>query len=124
MIVIALPYPPTSNHNTMVAKGRRISSPKYRNWRAAAEVAARVQAGRRKIEGPYTIHYLADRPDLRRRDVENLPKSLSDALQAAGVIRDDADCERSTIEWGARVARGCEPLVRVTIEPFSLSEIA
>lgn len=107
MIRLSLPYPPTSNHNTMVAKGRRISSPKYRTWRATAEWHARLGAAGKSVQGAYTISYSVERPDRRRRDLENLPKSLSDALQAAGVIRDDADCERSTIEWA-----GAKPTVR------------
>lgn len=100
MIFLTLPYPPTSNHNTMVAHGRRISSPKYRAWRAGAERAARLQATS-AVLGLYRIAYAAQRPDNRRRDLENLPKSLSDALQAAGVIADDANCIRSEIEWAS-----------------------
>lgn len=117
MIRVTLSYPPTSNHNTSVSNGRRISSAKYRAWRKLAEWEAKLGAGRESIQGPYAIHYLADRPDLRRRDLENLPKSLADSLQAAGVIRDDCDCQSSTIEW-ATTPPTKSPKVIVSIFPF------
>jgi crossover junction endodeoxyribonuclease RusA len=114
-IALALSYPPTSNHNTMVAHGRRIASPKYRAWRQLAEREARGAADGRTIDSAYEIFYVAQRPDRRRRDVENLPKSISDALQAAGVIADDANCQRSTIEWASGPPAGKDALVLVRI---------
>lgn len=122
-IHLTISYPPTSNHNTTVAEGRRISSAKYRSWRKLAEWEAKLSAAGRRIEGPYHITYVAQRPDRRRRDVENLPKSLSDAIQAAGVIRDDADCERSTVEWSA-AGPTKDPKVFVLIEPISVGAVA
>jgi crossover junction endodeoxyribonuclease RusA len=117
VIRLTLPYPPTSNHNTTVSNGRRISSTKYRAWRREAEQVARLAARGGHVAGPYTIVYSADRPDNRRRDVENLPKSLSDALQAAGVIRDDADCDASTILWSPRKP-GKGAAVHIIITPL------
>lgn len=118
MIRLTLPYPPTSNHNTMVAKGRRISSPKYRAWRTLAEISIRAQSQGQTVPGLYSISYFAERPDKRRRDLENLPKSLSDALQSAGLLADDANCERSTISWLEGVStKGCA-VVHVNIEPL------
>lgn len=110
-----MPYPPTSNHNTMVMRGRRISSPKYRAWRLIAELQAKCQAGGRSVEGPYTIRYTVERPDRRLRDVENIPKSISDALQAAGVIRDDCNCMESTVGWATcKPSKDARVIVRIT----------
>ncbi len=117
MIVLHMPYPPTSNHNTTVVNGRRIMSPKYRAWRREAEMTVRLSARGQSIAGPYTIEYVADRPDRRRRDIENLPKSLGDALQEAGVIRDDADCQASLVRWAAPDPVAL-PIIRVTITPL------
>lgn len=117
MISVSLPYPPSSNNNTAVVNGRRISSRQYRAWRAKAERDARVLSDGLKVTGPYHIRYVAQRPDWRRRDVENLPKSLADALQAAGVIRDDADCLSSTIAWAEGNPVGKSALVLVEITP-------
>lgn len=116
MLSLWLPYPPSSNNNTAVVNGRRISSRQYRAWRAKAERDARILSDGAKIVGPYRITYTAQRPDWRRRDVENLPKSLADALQAAGVIRDDCDCLSSTIAWadGLPVGKGAAVLVEIT----------
>jgi len=118
VIVLSLPYPPTSNHNTMVANGRRISSPKYRAWRTLAELEARA-ARQLSVAGPYHIQYRVDRPDRRRRDIENLPKSLSDALQAAGIIEDDAHCETSFVAWTERKP-GKGARVHITIIPYGV----
>ena len=117
VIKLTLPYPPTSNHNTMVAHGRRISSPTYRKWRAAAEavcIEGCLLQFDAPLKGPYWIAYVVDRPDRRRRDIENLPKSISDALQSAGVIEDDSFCMQSICEWSQR-APGKGAAVHVTI---------
>jgi crossover junction endodeoxyribonuclease RusA len=119
-LLLAIPYPPTSNHNTMPGKGkkrkvRRILSPKYRAWRDTAEDEINRLSDGLAVHGPYNIQYVVERPDNRRRDVENIPKSISDALQAAGVIEDDADCQRSVVQW-ANAAPHKGARVWVTIE--------
>lgn len=117
MIFVTLPFPPTSNHNNMPVRGRLIKSPEYRAWRTAAEWSARSQMQGPPILGPYSIVYTAQRPDNRRRDIENLTKSLSDALQGAGIIADDCHCQRSLIEWdvGPNVK---DPTVAIRITPM------
>lgn len=133
IIRLAVSYPPSSNNNTLVARGRRISSPKYRAWTKAAvddvcqqlgrPVATMLRKGktvadpeRAEITGPYRIKYVVQRPDRRRRDVENCAKSIADSLQAAGVIADDCNCEHSTSEWapGGPVGKGALVLVEIT----------
>lgn len=113
IVELTLPYPPTSNHNTMAVRGRRISSPKYRAWREKAETAIKAQTPPH-VAGGYYITYTVDRPDRRRRDVENLPKSLSDALQAAGVIADDCHCLDARVLWSQREpGAGARVVVRI-----------
>jgi crossover junction endodeoxyribonuclease RusA len=45
-------------------------------------------------------------PDARRRDVDNILKSLLDALQGAGVYKDDTLIDKLTIERCGKVEGG------------------
>lgn len=121
MITLTLPYPPSSNRLWRSVNGRNIKSAEYRKWETACShhlLEHRIQLARTKpLAQPYSIRYVAQRPDRRARDVENLPKALGDMLQTLGVIEDDAYCFRSTVEWavGDPVGRGA--LVTIEIMP-------
>ncbi|WP_395443596.1 RusA family crossover junction endodeoxyribonuclease [Caulobacter sp. UC70_42] len=98
MIAVSLPYPPSANRLWRAVKGRNIKSAAYREWEGRALVAiAQQRPGH--IDGPYSIHIEATRPDRRRRDLGNLEKPLSDALVSAGVVRDDCEAVRILVEW-------------------------
>jgi len=74
------------------------SSPKYTAWRKTAVQNASLQAGRRKITGPYKLTLEVVRPDKRKRDLDNLLKAASDCLVSAGII-DDSQCEHIEAKW-------------------------
>ena len=40
-----------------------------------------------------------ERPDKRKRDLDNLLKAVLDALQAAGTIQNDSDCQWIVARW-------------------------
>lgn len=114
MIGCALPFPPSVNSIWRAVDGRNILSKSYRAWRAhAAQVIALKRPG--TIAGPYTISILADRPDRRRRDLDNLLKPVGDALQQSGVIVNDCDAQRITIAWSKRTP-GKDAKVWVVLE--------
>ncbi len=52
-------------------------------------------------------------PDGRRRDLDNLQKSLCDSLQAAGVYADDSQIDRLDVHRGP-IVRGGKVLVQIT----------
>lgn len=54
-------------------------------------------------------------PDNRRRDIDNLPKSVLDALQHAGVFDDDAQVDRLTVERCSQRAGGAL-VVRIEVK--------
>lgn len=97
---LKLPYPPSANTIWRVFKGRAIKSAKYRAWLERAQDALRAQdAG--EVHGPYRLTIIATRPDRRRRDIGNLEKPISDALQAYGVIKDDSEAQSIFVMWSA-----------------------
>jgi crossover junction endodeoxyribonuclease RusA len=57
------------------------------------------QLGLRAITGPIKLEVIATRPDRRRRDVDNLLKSLLDALDHAEVYEDDSQIQDLRITW-------------------------
>lgn len=97
---LSLPYPPSANSLWRAWKGRNIKSAAYRKWLAecASDLATQPVE---PIPGPYRMTIIVNRPDRRRRDLSNTIKPLEDALQAAGLIRDDADCQRLLVLWGS-----------------------
>lgn len=102
MVNIFLPYPPSVNKLWGYGKGRVYKSVSYKAWLTEAHVAwlqQRCKFSVRRIEGPYLLRLEATPPDKRHRDIGNLEKSVSDFLQAAGIIQNDRLARRITVEW-------------------------
>jgi len=99
---IWLPYPPSVNAAFRnVSGGGRKRTDGYRKWRkhAAEEIMVQRPA---KFKGHYILRIKARRPDNRKRDIDNLIKPISDALVAAGVVKDDDLCVCVTAYWSER----------------------
>ena len=52
---------------------------------------------RKHLSGRLHVTLTAYPPDRRRRDIDNLAKSVLDAMQHAGVYQDDSQIDRLTI---------------------------
>jgi crossover junction endodeoxyribonuclease RusA len=92
MMNLTLPWPPTANtywRHPTVGKlaGRHLISEQGREYRAEV---VRLLHGCEKYTGPIAVHIMAYMPDRRRRDLDNLFKSLLDSLTHAGVWDDDS----------------------------------
>ena len=73
MIKIVLAFPPSANRLwRTTSTGKMHNSPEYVAWRKTAVQNAVLQAGRRKISGPYKLTLEVVRPDKRKRDLDNL----------------------------------------------------
>ncbi len=105
--------PPSVNANTRFGTAHAYSSPRYREWSSEAVPDLKEQARGASIDGPYKLSITAARPDKRKRDIDNIIKPLSDALQKAGVIANDHYCEFISARWvttGDGVAIRIEPV--------------
>lgn len=98
--ILEMPWPPSVNAYWRSVRGRNILSAAGREYRQRAMEAA---AGLDTITGRLDVDLLVAPPDRRRRDLDNLPKAVLDALTHAGVYDDDSQIDRLSIER-------CEPV--------------
>ena len=111
---IMLPYPPTVNHYWRMAGRRMIVSDAGRAYRAKVLAMALFH----RLRGAFgsklvSVHLEITMPDRKRRDLDNLPKALLDALTAAGIWEDDQQVDWLLIERKGVTKGG---LVRCTIK--------
>jgi len=97
MITLDLPFPPSVNHYYRHWQGRTLISREGRAFRkrVCSILAAR---GMRPMTRPLEVEVDIYPPDRRRRDIDNVQKALFDAIQHAGVYRDDSQIVRLLIE--------------------------
>ena len=111
MLNITLPLPPSLNSLWRVTKqGRMYKSPEYTGWKTRAQWDVKAQVGNRKIKGKFKLTLIADRPDKRHRDLDNLLKAALDCLNGIA-IEDDHDCEMLEAWWGSK-GNMCQILLR------------
>jgi len=103
-LVMSLPYPPSVNsYWRNIGPGRTILSAKAREYRKA--MLATIGA-RKPLLGRLRVVVELSPPDKRRRDLDNCMKSLFDALQHAGVYRDDEQIDFFSVQRKAVVKGG------------------
>ena len=112
-VVMTLPWPPTVNTYWRSVGGRVLISKNGREYRqAVAELAAAEdwpKFGAQRV----SVRIEAWMPDKRRRDLDNLLKSLLDSLTHAGVLDDDSQIDWLAI-WRAPLIGGmCKVEVRL-----------
>ena len=98
MIDMQLPYPVSTNAIWARTRTGMRKSPKYTAWLIeAGQIAKHYRAY--AVVGKYNLYLAASRPDNRKRDIDNLIKSVSDLLVSCGLVRDDSDCEMVSARW-------------------------
>lgn len=120
-LTLTLPWPPSVNtYWRHLAKGklagRTLISEKGRAYRiaVAGEVLAQVRAA--ALTQRLAVRIDAYPPDQRKRDLDNIPKGLLDALTHANVWLDDSQIDRLTIERHESVRNG---RIDLTVEPIA-----
>lgn len=119
MVILDLPFPPSVNkYWRHVKKGRFIQaivSAQGRRYREIARTMARWQACRESpIREPVCVSIVFHPPDKRKRDLDNLPKALFDAITAAGIWADDSLVHEMHLKWGRKI-NGGKALVKIEI---------
>lgn len=97
MIELELPYPPSVNHYYRRVGPRTLISREGRRFRQRV-LSVLAAYALRPFAGPLAVQVEIYPPDRRRRDIDNVQKSLFDALQHGGVYRDDSQVVRLVIE--------------------------
>lgn len=102
-IAISLPFPiPVNNMYGNSPRGGRRMTQKYLTWRrvAATEIMAQRPAWAIKaIDGPVRLHVSLQRPDNKKRDLDNLLKCIQDVLVKMRTIQDDQWIHEIHADW-------------------------
>lgn len=109
------PWPPTVNTYWRNVNGRTLLSRRGREYRAEVLAMVLSAAVKQRFECRLAVDIEAHPPDKRRRDLDNLPKGILDAMQHAGVYADDSQVDRLTIS--RRNPDPGSPRVVVTVRP-------
>lgn len=98
MVTIILPWPPSINSYWRTVNGRTLLSKRGRVYKQAAARAVLAAGANKHLACRLAVRLTVHPPDRRRRDIDNLAKSLLDAMQHAGVYQDDSQIDRLLIE--------------------------
>ena len=123
-MILSLPWPPSVNVYWRNVGGRVLIS---REGRAYARVVygcaleqsmTTLSVGRKVFVVPVSVDIIAYPPNRARRDLDNLPKAILDALTKARVWEDDSLVRDLRIRWG-EVRKGGE--IKITINAMEVS---
>ncbi|MGC8853093.1 MAG: RusA family crossover junction endodeoxyribonuclease [Hydrogenobacter sp.] len=91
MIEIVLSQVPVPKSNRYVRKkgGRVFKPPRVKNWEVRALWEISQQYKGEPLEGKLSMEVLLVLPNNRKRDIDNMLKSLWDILEKAKVIKND-----------------------------------
>jgi crossover junction endodeoxyribonuclease RusA len=114
MLELDLPYPPSVNHYWRHVGPRVLISREGRAYRSKVGTILALRRVR-PLVGSLAIEIDAHPPDRRRRDLDNLLKSLLDALAHGGAYEDDSQIDRLLLIRRQVLAGG---KIHLLIEPY------
>ncbi len=105
-IEFVLPYPPTVNTYWRRRGSTYFISEEGKRYRRAVVLIVRQQRLKLSLSGRLAIKVIAEPPDKRRRDLDNILKAPLDALMHAGLLIDDEQFDEINIVRGQLVPGG------------------
>ena len=122
-MILSLPWPPSVNVYWRNVGGRVLISREGRAYArvvygCALEQSMTLSVGRKAFVAPVSVDIIAYPPNRARRDLDNLPKAILDALTKARVWEDDSLVHDLRIRWG-EVRKGGE--IQITINAMEVS---
>lgn len=120
MITMRVGWPPSVNRywrhpSSGRLVGRHLVSSEGRMYRLLVAESALLHAIHSPMTGRLDVSIKASPPDRRKRDLDNILKSLLDSLVFAGVIEDDSQIDQLSITRMPPAAPGS---VAITITTF------
>ncbi len=100
---------PKSNRYIRTKGGKVFKPPRVRNWEARAMWEITSQYKGEPLEYKLSVEIELILPNHRKRDIDNMLKSLWDILERAGVIKNDNQIYR--VKTVKRVEKGQEGVV-------------
>ena len=97
MLSIELPWPPSINHYWRHTKNGHYISDEGKDYRKLVFYYCQKHKQKFDKDARLAVHIEAHPPDRRKRDLDNVLKSLLDALQHAGVYEDDSQIDHLSI---------------------------
>lgn len=99
--VVELPFPPSVNRYWRSVKGRVLISRNGRDYiRSVAAIVRLENNAPRFGTKRLSLEIVANCPDRRLRDLDNICKAVQDSLQKSGVYDDDSQIDRLTVIRG------------------------
>ncbi len=80
---------PKGNRYIRRKGGKVFKPPRIRNWEARAIWEIKQQYSGDPLDGPLSMEVILVLPNRRKRDIDNMLKSLWDVLEKAKVIKND-----------------------------------
>lgn len=92
MIELKLSMLPVPKNNRYIRRrgGKVFKPPRVKNWEVRALWEIKEQYSGKPLEGKLSVYVELLLPNLRRRDIDNMLKSLWDILEKGGVIKNDS----------------------------------
>lgn len=103
---LTLPWPPTVNTYWRHARGRHYISDKGTQYRKDIIQIIQQQHLNINTTARLKISIIANHPDKRRRDLDNLQKAVFDSLVHAGFMADDEQIDDFRVRRGSQVKGG------------------
>ena len=96
MIKLKLPYPPSVNHYWGQVGSKKFLGKKGKEFREAVFLCS-LNARQGVLNGRLEVKVYLYPPDKRKRDIDNVLKSLLDAMEHASIYENDSQIDKLCI---------------------------